>query len=188
MHRLYKASLILGGAPLIAGTAIFVLWLVTRADVLMVAGLYVIYAGIGCGILGIGCLVGYLHSARAAITVRRNALVAGGLLVLNVPVCMAIIFAVIAIETRYVVTLTNESDVTIDHIALQGPEAHHVWTDVPAGTSVSQGLYFSGPGTLTFEGQVAHEQHTGHLSGYVTRGLGGSAHLRFTDERSFTTD
>lgn len=107
---------------------------------------------------------------------------------LNVPVCMAIIFAVIAIETRYVVTLANESDVTIDHIALQGPEAHHVWTDVPAGTSVSQGLYFSGPGTLTFEGQVAHEQHTGHLSGYVTRGLGGSAHLRFTDERSFTTD
>lgn len=80
MHRLYKASLILGGAPLIAGTAIFVLWLVTRADVLMVAGLYVIYAGIGCGILGIGCLVGYLHSARAAITVRRNALVAGAYL------------------------------------------------------------------------------------------------------------
>lgn len=62
------------------------------------------------------------------------------------------------------VTLTNESDVTIDHIALQGPGAHHVWTDLPAGTSVSQGLYFSGPGTLTFEGQVAHDQHTGHQS------------------------
>ena len=25
-------------------------------------------------------------------------------------------------------------------------------------------------------------------AGYVTRGLGGSAHLRFTDEQTFTTD
>jgi hypothetical protein len=104
MTSFYRTAILCGACPLVTGVAIFLLWLVTRWDLLMVIGMLVIPAGFLSFLAGSGALSGYLSEARRASelsrrTARRRALGAGLLLLVNFPAAYGIILAVSAILT-----------------------------------------------------------------------------------------
>ena len=53
MNRVYRVALICGAAPLLIGVSIFILWLITRWDWLMMAGIFTLYGGVAIFVVGV---------------------------------------------------------------------------------------------------------------------------------------
>ena len=56
MKALLRIAWTAGAAPILLGTVIFIMWLIFRADILMVAGMITIYAGLASVVVGLICL------------------------------------------------------------------------------------------------------------------------------------
>ena len=75
MKTSLKAALVLGAAPLVIGLAIFALWVLTRAEWLMGAGVVTIYGGIAVIVGAAVCLVTYVWRSWRSRSVARGRLV-----------------------------------------------------------------------------------------------------------------
>ena len=113
MDRPYRIALMCGIAPQTVGIAIFLLWLVTRWEWLVGAGLVTIYAGVFSVLIGAIALAMStfdFSDARSSPGRRRFALaLAAALLVANFPMAAAVSFGALTIMTAYVVTIHNDS-------------------------------------------------------------------------------
>jgi hypothetical protein len=59
MNRSYRAAILCGAVPLLTGISIFLLWLATRWEWLMVAGLLTLYGGVFFFVTGVMALANY---------------------------------------------------------------------------------------------------------------------------------
>jgi hypothetical protein len=64
LNRAHRVAAFCGATPLALATVIFLLWLVTRQEWLMIVGLFLLYAGLGALVLGIACAVKAWWTAR----------------------------------------------------------------------------------------------------------------------------
>ncbi len=190
MPRLIKIAIACGAMPLIAGTAIYFLWRLTRWEFLERLGMFNIFIGLALFAIGVGCVIRQSNDEMSTPntnngnTGQRNLLVVT-LLLANFPA--AIIYGLSAIEvmTRYTVCITNESPTAIEKLVLVGPNSEWSIGVVPAGARVQRELSFGGEGSLSFTAEHEGESIQGEVDGYVTGGLGGDTTLRLLPNGKF---
>jgi hypothetical protein len=106
MNLWHRIALVCGLIPLIIGISVFCSWILTRWDWLMLAGFFTVVIGF---LLFLGGLVSLLIASRRArqhgMPYKQKNLFIFGLLLLNFPVALAMVF--------YVIHLMNISDVFI---------------------------------------------------------------------------
>jgi len=96
---------ICGLLPLATGTIIFILWLFTRADILILLGVYTLLAGIVLVLIGAAFLLAYYISAKP----KPRALIRPLFwLIINFPI--AFLFATFAIDALTTYTIVVNSD------------------------------------------------------------------------------
>src|SRR5215471_9423974 len=114
LNRAHRAAVFCGATPLLLGTAIFIVWVLTRRDWLMIAGAVILYAGLiivaADGIaLAVSCWMAFRTPGVSRRHVWFSALNCAGLLLSNFLAASWIIAAVISITTRYAVVVHNTS-------------------------------------------------------------------------------
>ena len=184
---LYRASLACGAIPLISGIAIFLLWCVTRANVLMVAGVLNIYGGVIVASVRLLLLLLYVVMHWRQKRTWLRALFAISFILVNIPVCMAIIKPVIVNETSYTVTIVNDSDIALDKFTIVGPGLSHTWENIKPGESKKHRSYLAGEGSVDYAAVGGGWEYSGTIDYVhaVFNSLGGEMHLRFTANKEF---
>lgn len=114
MNRPYALSLFLGALPLVLGSAIFGMWVLTRAEPWIAAGLGIIGLGALVVPVAVLCLVLGFDNFRREARLTAGALawrVFGSLslILVNFPAAFGYVIAAILLEERCVVVLTNET-------------------------------------------------------------------------------
>lgn len=140
MKPAYRIALFCGAIPLACGTFIFVLWLVTRWDWLMAAGLATIIGGVFVFLIGTIALACYHELAVRSPEVtprqlRFRTLAAVGLLLSNFPIAVGYAASANAVKTCYTVAIHNRSRQPLDHVRVIGGGC-----DLDFGTIEARGI------------------------------------------------
>ncbi len=174
-RRWLIASIVLGLTPLVTGVGIFLLWLLVRWDLLMLAGVFTIYGGLLCVGGGFACLVKYWFVAgRGGVNHLAWRILAVALLQLaNFPVAVGVVVAAHYVHTRFTVEVTNESGEPIRQMVVSGGGVKAIIEDVPAGERRTESFHFTQDGSLGYEFTHQGKIRSGVVEGYVTNGQGG---------------
>ena len=179
----YKTAISLGRTPLIIGTIIFFLWLVTHNDLLAFAGAITILIGFVSVILGVISLLIYLYKSK--INSIKNSRIkiykAFTILLINFPLVLIFIMISSYIRSTFTITIDNQTNSTIKNIHLTEFKNVYNLPDVLANTKVSHNLHFKSEGQVDYSIKVNRIEHTGILFGYITSGVHGDAHITITD-------
>ena len=182
MKTALKLALLFGIAPLAAGIIIFIAFALTRADWLMDAGVFTIYAGICSVTLGGVCLLVYVVSSwrREAIPRRRIVLRTGLVLALyatNFVAAGAAITGAMVISAQYKVTITNESALALEAARITGGGIDEYVGPIAPGKTVSRSFYIEHDGELVLTGMQGDDNVRKVIDGYVTNGMGADIEI-----------
>src|SRR5258706_4106758 len=137
-----KTPLLLGGAPLAAGISVFLLWLVTRWQWLILVGLCVLCAGLVsviAGLIGVGIAI--MKMVRTGIWSRRlmaNTAIVAMILTVNFPIAGGTVWSVINLLTQYRVVVRNQASDPIERAALNGGGISVPIGEIKPGASVTR--------------------------------------------------
>ncbi len=171
-----RAAVVLGLIPLATGTSIFLLWLLTRWDWLMVAGILTVCGGVACVTAGLVCLIAYAVLARRrnrAGNVKWRVVAVAFLLLVNFPVAGAVTWGTVYIETLYTVEVRNGTSSPVDRLAVSGGGVEVIFEDIPPGASRRRRFHVLHDGSLTYRFRHHGEERHGVVEGYVTNSMGG---------------
>jgi len=177
MDRTLRVAVLSGLLPLLIGVSLFVLWIITRWDWLMLAGAILIYGGLASFVIGSIALVRYCWAAcRSADPPRRkwvpSALACAALLLSNFPTAGGIIAAVIAIETCYSVVVHNDSQQSLSDVRVYGGGCEADLGTIPPGGHAQRSLWIKRDGELEFRAVSSSTTHQVTIDDYVTSGIG----------------
>ena len=178
MNRAYRLALVCGAFPLLIGVSIFVLWLITRWDWLMMAGIFTFYGGVAVFLVGVLALAHYCWLAFRMPNIPRrrlwlSTLACAGLLLLNFPVAGGIAAAAIAIETCYTVVVHNASHQPLENVRVFGGGCDAHLGAIPPGSTVRQSFWIKHEGELEFRALGGTTSYEKTIDGYVTNSMGG---------------
>jgi len=178
MKRVYRIAVICGFIPLLVGISIFVIWLITRSDWLMLAGLLTIYGGIALFVVGAIALFRFWFMAHREPDYSKKkrwiaTVLCFGLLLINFPVALGIVNAAIRIETRYTVVIRNASSQPVNEIRIFGGGCSKSLNSIRGGGTGEVSFWIEHDGQLQFEAVSGGRQIEGIVDGYVTNGEGG---------------
>ena len=172
--------MICGATPLLGGVLIFLLWLVTRWDWLMMAGLFTVFGGVVIFLIGAIALTRFCWLAFHTPDLPRHrlwfsALCCAGLLLSNFPVAGAIIATVVMIKTRYTVTVHNASQQPLYDVRVSGGGCEANLGTIPPIAIVRRSFWIQHDGQLELHAVSGSTTHDKTIDGYVTNGMGGDA-------------
>jgi hypothetical protein len=172
----YTVALPCGAAPLCAGVAIYLLWLVTSSDALAIAGVFVLFVGCVAFAVGVLALARYVWLAfRAPELPRRFWLSTFGcaaLLVSNFPTAGLIVRDVLARKSTFIVVVRNETREPLTGLEVVGPDhLYAVFNAIPAGEAQTRSFRVQREGPLELRSADA----TTLIDGYVSADQGGLA-------------
>jgi hypothetical protein len=173
----YKLSLASGLTPLIAGCIIFLSWLATRADWLMLAGVYNIMAGLALFVCGLGFLLVYGQKERK-LTDRypvKRTLISLGILLFNFPVAALALYSAEYIISTSTAIVINNSPFEITDLVISEREQSYPFPPIAAGQEVIEYFHFKYEGSVNYKLSLNGSVKTGVMFGYVTGGMGESA-------------
>jgi hypothetical protein len=178
MNRAYRVALICGVIPLLIGVPMFLLWLITRWDWLIMAGIFTLYGGVAIFLIDAIALARFCGLAfRTPELPRRrlwlSTLGCAALLLSNFAVAGGITASVIAIETRYTVTVHNASQQPLSGVRVFGGGCEADFGTIPPGGIVRRSFWIQHDGELGFRAVSGATTHTKTIDGYVTNGMGG---------------
>jgi heme/copper-type cytochrome/quinol oxidase subunit 2 len=181
----YKASIGFGIFPLIAGIGIYLIWLKTRANVLMTAGFLNILLGLISVLIAIVCLRVFLVKNRKENNKRPKIklLIALFIIFSNFPAAFAIIEAVQYEKSVYNINIINNSKYSVEHFALVERNKEILVGDVNAKNILNKTIHFSHEGSVDYKFNLNGERYSGLLFGYVTSGLSFSADIIITEDK-----
>jgi hypothetical protein len=179
MNPAYRVALICGALPLLTGVSIFLLWLVTRWEWLMFAGVFTLYGGLAVFCIGALALARFCWLAfRTPEQPRRrlwlSTLGCAALLLSNFPVAVGIVSSVLQIETRYTVTVRNGSPQPLSGVRVFGGGCEADFGTIPPGGSVRRSFWIQHDDQLEFRALSGATMHAETIDGYVTNSLGGN--------------
>ena len=179
------SAIFLGVAPLATGCAIFAAWLATRSFLLELAGLFTIGLGVLAVLVGSVFLLVHITLALRGAgqpvgRVLRNAVLAGGLLVVNFPAAGAIVWAVSWVESGYEVRVINDSSVFLSGVRVQGGGIEETLGDLGPGQMAERTLRPRHRDTLVFTADKGGESLR-KKAGHVDRGLDGGVEIRVSE-------
>lgn len=180
-------AFVCGALPMILGTAVFVIWAVTRWEWWERAWMWLIGFAIICLLVGSVAIVRHLAQSQSGSASgagsRRCAVFAGLLLFLNIPAGVLLMMLLVSVLTRYTVDVVNDSDATVESLVLTGPgvESLEIGPVAPQQRA-SKPLRFSGDGKLAYSGLYKGSIHTGILEASANPAAGGGKRLRIMPE------
>ena len=164
-----------GLLPAVVGTAVISLWLLTRHGSLPLFGLFTIFLGLACTLVGAVFLVIHFNEAsagrsRPTRSWRVRGLLAGALLLGNFPLCAFYIWA----AGLYTVRVVNAAGGNVSSFVVSDPAGQR-WEMGPVapGTRKTRLMDFNGEGAVTFSANVNGTVVTGDVDGYITSGMDG---------------
>jgi len=172
-RSLYPVIMVLGGAPLVIGVSIFLLYWLTRADWLMLAGFFTLLAGVICFLSGGGLLLVYALEERRRkrlhpTVLQRRLWIALVLLMSNWPAGVACVFAAVEVMSRITVTVVNQGTTKIDSFVVIAPGVNKELGPIPAGKKVKTSFQVAREGSLDFTMINGGTTSGGSIDGYVT--------------------
>jgi len=175
----FRLAILCGAVPIALGVLVFAAWLATRWPWLMMAGVGVLYLGLAAFVIGTIALTRYFFSARESGSVSRaettrKSLTAGALLLANFPIAIAIMAAVVLVETTYAVTVVNASGGVLDEVRLFGGGRDVSLGSIAAGERSRADLRFRADGQLQIQVFRGTASETEIIDEYVSSGRGGS--------------
>lgn len=180
-----------GLLPLLIGVSLFVLWIVTRRDWLMVGGFVTLYGGLVSFFIGAIALARYCWAASRLVDPPRrrwvpSALACAALLLSNLPVAGGIVAAVIAISTCYSVVVHNASQQAISDVRVYGGGCEANLGTIPPGGLARRLFWIQRDGELAFRAVSSSTTHHMIIDGYVTNGMGGRTEVVVEPNGSIT--
>lgn len=190
--RLLTIAKICGALPLIIGVIIFGLWVWTRSDGLISAGIFTIYGGLASFALGSLSLFAYILAAKKSAElprplVWRSALKAGVLLLSNFPAAFAIVVAAILIEARYTVTIQNQTSSSATDLRIHGGGCDITISSISPHDSTSRSFWIQHDDSLKLSLMLNGQERTHTIEGYVTNGQGGSKTVTIDQNEQLST-
>lgn len=188
MPRLIKITIACGAIPLVAGTAIYFTWRVTRWESLMALGLLNILVGLALFAVGVGCLLcqslrNESNSEQQPIDAGLRNLLVACLLLVNFPVAFVYVLSADNVMSRVTIRIVNESGNKIDAIAIEGIGVDKHVGPVTAGGYNRVYLRHVGEGGINFIARQGDREFKGELNGYVVGGE--DITLRFLPDGKF---
>jgi hypothetical protein len=181
MNSSYRIALFCGLFPLVVGVSIFVLWLFTHWPWLMTAGMMTILAGIGFVVVGFLALDSFCwkyESPTSPSPPKR----------FNFPIALAIVATVVALVTRYTVTVFNSSQQPLQNVSVVGGGCDQsLGTILPDGKA-SCSLWPQHDGELRLHTVCGNTTHSDIIEGYVTNNMGGRAVVTFHPDETISVD
>lgn len=178
-----RSALACGALPLAGGVLIFLLWLPTRWNRLELLGLLTILGGGFLFVVGTVSVVIYVNVARRetpSARIGRNALLAAGLLCLNLPVAGAIVAAAYHLETRVTIDVVNDSDQALTALVLSGGGFRLEAGNLPPWERLRRHVWFGPEGGVEFEARQEGRTLRAR-DGYFSAGIGGHARVTVRD-------
>ena len=177
MNRAFRIALICGVLPLLVGVSLFLVWLITRWDWLMMAGIITLYAGVAVFFIGAIALVRFCWLAfRTPDLPRRrlwlSTLGCAALLLLNFPVAGGITASAISIVTRYTVIVKNTSQQPFSNVLVFGGGCKADFGTIPPGGVVQRSFWIQHDGELALSAVSGSTTHSKIIDGYVTNSSG----------------
>lgn len=171
--------------PLAVGVSIFLLWMATRWDWLMLAGGVTLIGGTGCFLAGgVALHLYYLGARRATGPLTRWVWVSiglcAGLLCSNFLVAASIIWAVEALQRCYTVRIHNDSNVRLTEAELTGAGGRTVIGTIEPHSTVTRSIWIRHDGRVRLGLLSDARQHDTTVYEYVTPGCGGDGHKTAT--------
>jgi hypothetical protein len=190
MSRFLFAAVLCGATPLVVGTGIFVAWLLLRWHSLKDAGITTIMAGTVA--FAVGCLCLMIHVAES----RRNKRVSPrrmdwksmgtiALLVINFPIAAAYVAAAIHIETRYSVTVINESPGRIEAFRVVGCGVDVDFGTIESQSRVCRSFNIRHDDYLNFRAILEDSEISGTVDYYMTHVRGADKTIILKPDNSF---
>ncbi|MGW8257748.1 MAG: hypothetical protein ACWGMZ_09715 [Thermoguttaceae bacterium] len=178
MNRAYRVALACGVLPLLVGVSIFLLWVSTGWQWLVVAGIVTLCGGVAIFLVGIIALTWYCWLALHTLDISKrrtwlSTFACAGLLLSNFPVAGGIIVAAIAIETRYTVVVHNTLQQPLDDVRVFGGGCEVTFGAISPGGVVRRSFWIHQDGTLEFRAVSNATTYAQTIDGYVTNGMGG---------------
>lgn len=169
--------------PLFFGVFIFLGWVITKYDYLMVAGIYNIYLGIILTIIGlmIGIIKLIINKVNNKKTENKKILVLTILLLSNIPIAFGILYSAIIINTGYTTKIINQTDYLIDNCLIVGGGIEKNIGRIKPNEEKTKTVWFKKDGTLDFVYQLNENKKVIKIEGYVTRSMGGYRLIEIVD-------
>lgn len=173
----YRVALACGALPLVAGTSIFLLWLVFRWEWLVNAGGVTIGIGSFLFVLGTIVLTGFSVQTRRCPElprrrVRRMTIGAALLLLANFPVAGGIVAASLAVVSCYTVVVENHSPSSLEAVSISGGGCKVDFGHLSPGGSRRRWFWVRHDGQLILRAASVDTIIKRTVDGYVTNGLG----------------
>jgi hypothetical protein len=192
LPRLLKLAFLCGTLPLVTGTLIFLTWLITRWDWLMLAGLITIFLGLVWFVIGsIGLSLLLRRQGQIAPPERRRqnwlAFSTACLLLINLPAAYYYTAWASAISTRYTLIVVNESGQHLESVMVSAPGVKREFGPIQPGGQVKRHLNFFGDGRMDFKARASTET-SGIIDGYAMGSMGGKKVLRLKPDGAYSID
>jgi hypothetical protein len=165
----YRVALACAALPLVTGTSVFLLWLLTRSDVLVAAGLFTLFGGLALFAVGVLALARFcwlgLRMPEPPPRFWASTALAAVLLLSNFPAAGLILWKVADLESRYTVVVRNGTASTLEglHVA-GGGHAYAAFGPIPPGVSASRAFRIRHEGEL----DLHTDRGASRIDGYVT--------------------
>jgi len=175
---------------MIIGGVIFTCWAITGESWLMLAGVINIYAGLGLFVNGVICLSLYFHKEKKvnkSIAIKKG-LISLAILLANFPMAVAALHAASYLLSMSNLEVQNDTEYSINDLALVEREKIYKFPVIPAKASVSESYYFKYEGSVVYRLTVNNTTHEGMAFAYVANNLGGSAKITISSEKQVTVD
>ena len=169
-----------GTVPILVGTAIFIMWLIFRTNELMFAGVVTIYAGLCSVFFGVICLAihlrrNWLSSEVPGHRLAWQAIAVIGLFLANFVAAGCFVFGAALIETRYHLSITNQSNETLQAAHVEGGGVSILFGDIVPGQTVKRAFWIDGEGELVLTATLGERKVVAVVDGYVTDCMGNDA-------------
>ncbi len=189
---LYRIAMLCGILPMTVGVSIYILYEITRWDVLVLAGLFTVYGGLACAALGFICIIAYAFKRHAAgemwgLGVGK----AVGVILLNIPVCVIVVHLSLLSVTRmdsYTVVLENKGEDVVAHFELETPGGAVGIEGIAPGESESVRLSFEDPGSITYRAEVGNDLLEGVIENHVANSGGGKKSIITFSDGEFSIE
>ena len=181
----YLLSIICALIPLLTGTIIFLLWVITRKSFLESFGVYTIYGGFFLFILGIIFLAVYFFMNRKNDTIKffkTKILISLLILLSNFPIAGYYFINVCNIISISEVYLENKTICLISEITISDPIKTYNIQDISPGRILKQKFIFEGEGVVKYSFIVNKKVQSGVLIGYISPGMGINVELIIHNE------
>lgn len=177
MNIWYKLTLSCGLTPLIAGSVIFIAWLSTREDWLVLAGMYNLMLGLALFTCGLIFLFTYgqkeLKDGRA-YPIKRS-LISLGILLFNFPAAALALYSADYIVNTSTATVVNNSPFEITDLILSEKNLGYPFPPIASGQEVTEKFHFKYEGAVNYKLSLNGAAKEGVMFGYVTGAMGENA-------------